>query len=150
MPEAILKSVAKMAMTANFLRETNEGELAHNPLSACFVKNSDLYTWLRYMVNRTALVMAAFVKATEKWGGSLKGNETAYNIAMDTDLSFFDHLKSSPELGKEFGAYMKSQASAFTGTSVDFLSRGFDWASLEEATVVDVSLGFVARSGCIC
>ena len=139
-PEATLRSVARMAMTANFLRETDEGNLAHNALSASFVENPNLSTWLSYMVDRTVPVMSAFAKATERWGDSVKGNETAYNIAMETDLSFFEHLKSRPDLSSAFDAYMKSQASVNSGTSVEFLLEGFDWASLGEATVVDVSL----------
>lgn len=142
-PEATLRSVARMAMTANFLGETTEGHLSHNSLSAALVEDPNLLTWLSYMVNRTVPCMAAFVQATEKWPNSTKGNETAYNIAMKTELPFFDHLKSSPELGAEFGAYMKSQASVHSGASVNHLLHGFDWQALGKAKVVDVSIIYI-------
>ncbi|KAL9618842.1 MAG: hypothetical protein Q9160_006501 [Pyrenula sp. 1 TL-2023] len=140
-PEKTFKSVIRLAMTANFFRETEDRQLAHTTLSASFVTNPDLNTWLRYMVIRLWPVRLQFANTTKKWGGSLKTNETAYNYTWGTDLSFFDHLKANPELDQEFATYMKSQAAASRGTSVDFLLQGFDWASLGEATVVDVGGG---------
>lgn len=137
--ESTLRSVARMAMTANFLRETKDRRLAHNSLSAVFVEDASLATWLSYMLNRSVPCMRGFAQATEKWPDSTKGNETAYNVAMNTDLSFFDHLKANPDLSVEFGKYMKSQSTVHAGASVDHLLKGLDWAALGEAKVVDVS-----------
>lgn len=136
--ESTLRSVARMAMTANFLRETKDRRLAHNSLSAVFVEDASLATWLSYMLNRSVPCMRGFAQATEKWPDSTKGNETAYNVAMNTDLSFFDHLKANPDLSVEFGKYMKSQSTVHAGASVDHLLKGLDWAALGEAKVVDV------------
>lgn len=137
--ESTIRSVARMAMTANFLYETDDGKLTHNTLSAMFVEDANLATWLSYMLNRSIPCMRRFAQATEKWQDSIRGNETAYNIAMNTDLSFFDHLKANPDLSAEFGRYMKSQSTVNVGASVDHLLKGLDWASLGEAKVVDVS-----------
>ncbi|KAI9707017.1 MAG: hypothetical protein M1820_004605 [Bogoriella megaspora] len=136
--ESTIRSVARMAMTANFLSETPNGELAHNSLSAVFVEDPNLKTWLSYLVNRSVPCMRTYLEATEKWPDSIKGNETAYNIAMKTDLSFFDHLKTNPDLSSEFGRYMKSQSTVHAGASVDHLVTAFDWAALGKAKVVDV------------
>ena len=136
--ESTLRSVARMAMTANFLCETKDGRLAHNELSAVFVKDDSMATWLSYSLHRSVPNMRAFTQATEKWPNSTKGNETAHNLTMKTNLSFFDHLKANPDLGADFGKYMNSQSTAHRGASVDYLLKGLDWAALGEAQIVDV------------
>jgi 6-hydroxytryprostatin B O-methyltransferase len=136
-PERLLRSVARMSMTTGFFRETAEGKIAHTSLSASVVANPDIYNWIMYMATRTVPTMSKFVEATELWGETTKKNQTAYSLAMKTDLSLFEHLSSQRELAEEFSAYMKSQASS-SGTSVAFLLQGFDWASLGNAVVVDV------------
>lgn len=136
--ESTLRSVARMAMTVNFLSETKDGKLAHSALSAVFVEDANMATWLSYLLNRSVPCMRAFTQATERWPGPAKSNETAYNLAMNTDLSFFDHLRANPDLSAEFGKYMKSQSTVHAGASVDHLLQGLDWAALGEAKVVDV------------
>ncbi|KAL9094496.1 MAG: hypothetical protein Q9165_003346 [Trypethelium subeluteriae] len=136
--EPTLRSVARMAMTTNLLCETKDGRLAHNALSVVFAEDANLSSWLSHMVNRSVPCMRNFSQASIKWPESTKGNETAYNLAMNTNLSFFDHLKAEPELSAEFGKYMKSQSIAHTGTSVQHLLKGLDWSALGKAKVVDV------------
>lgn len=89
------------------------------------------------MTNMSAPTAAKMVEATETWGITDARNETAYNITMATDLPFFDHISTSPELNKQFAGYMKTVI-ASEGISTKHLIRGFDWAALGEATVVDV------------
>lgn len=139
-PESTLRSVARMAMTTGFLCETPDGHLSHNDLSVSFVANIHLRTQLNHMFNATIPVMAGLVQATEKWGDTRAPNETAYNIANDTDLPFFAHLEARPELQKGFEDYMKSRAVSHTGSSAHYLLDAFDWEALGNATVVDVSL----------
>lgn len=137
--ESTIRSVARMAMTANFLWETKDGRLAHNSVSAVFVEDASMNTWLSYLLHRSVPCMRAFTQATERWPNPTKGNETAYNLTMNTELPFFDHLKANTNLSAEFGKYMKSQSTVHPGASVDHLLKGLDWAALGEAKVVDVS-----------
>ena len=136
--ESTLRSVARMAMTANFLCETKDGRLAHNALSAVFVEDDSMATWLSYSLHHAVPFMRAFTQATEKWPNPTKANETAYNLTMDTNLPFFDYLKTNPDFSVEFAKYMTSQSTAHRGASVDYLLKGLDWATLGEAKVVDV------------
>lgn len=138
-PESTLRSVARMAMTANFLCETKDGRLAHSSLSTAFVEDTSMATWLSYLLHRSVPCMRVFTQATERWPNPTKGNETAYNLTMNTKLSFFDHLKTNPDLSAEFGEYMKSQSTVNRGASVEHLLQGLDWVALGEAKVVDVS-----------
>jgi len=134
-----LRAVARMAMTANLLSETKDGRLAHNALSAVFIEDEDLAAWLSYLINMSIPCMRAFPEATQKWDDSTKRNETSYNIAMGTGLSFFEHLATDPDRSAEFGKYMKSQSTVHAGVNAGHLVIGYDWAKLGEAKVVDVS-----------
>ena len=75
--ESTLRSVARMAMTTSFLRETKDGKLAHNSLSAVFVEDVNMATCMSYMLTRSVPCIRAFPPASERWPLSTKGNETA-------------------------------------------------------------------------
>ncbi|KAK2010039.1 S-adenosyl-L-methionine-dependent methyltransferase [Colletotrichum eremochloae] len=142
-PEARLKAVARMVMTIGFLAEAPDGSsLKHSALSSNFVENEHMRIQLRHLVEKTVPLMGAFTRATELWGDTKAPNQTAYNLAFDTELPFFEHLKARKDLSDEFDSYMKSQAVAHSGARVDHVLRGFDWATLKaEAVVVDVGGG---------
>lgn len=141
-PETTLRSAIRMVMTMGVLREITNGRVSHNTLSAPFVENPHLKVSMLHMVNQTIPLMGGMIRATEKYGGSHEMNETAYNVAMNTDKPFFEHLKAHPELESEFDSYMQSQALVYPSTSVENLLRGFDWDSLPGgAVVVDVGGG---------
>ncbi|RSL69095.1 hypothetical protein CEP53_002351 [Fusarium sp. AF-6] len=137
-PISTLRSVARMAMTAGLLCEDRDGLLSHNALSASFVENPHMRVQLLHMFNQTVPIMEKLAQATEKWGNTTAKNETAYNLVHDTDLTFFEHLKSRPDLNEGFDAFMKSRAVSHTGSNVEHLLEAFDWKALGEAKVVDV------------
>ncbi|KAM0234757.1 hypothetical protein ACHAPO_006121 [Fusarium lateritium] len=137
-PESLLKSVARMAMTSNILAEPTTGQVAHTANSAMFLKFPNTRDWASYMFTASIPTAAAMVEATEKWPGSVKKTETAYNVAFGHDLPFFDHLSQSPVLTKQFSGYMRSVTDG-QGMDLSHLVKGFDWASLpENALIVDV------------
>ncbi|ROV95628.1 hypothetical protein VSDG_05335 [Cytospora chrysosperma] len=137
-PVSTLRSVARMAMTAGLLCETRDGYLSHNLLSASFVQDAHMRTQLLHMINQTVPIMAGLAEATEKWGDTRALNETAYNVVHHTDLPFFQHLKTRPDLGRGFDDFMRSRAVSHTGSKAEYLLEAFDWRSLGDATVVDV------------
>ncbi|KAK3307257.1 O-methyltransferase-domain-containing protein [Chaetomium strumarium] len=141
-PEGTLRAVTRMVMTMGFLCETPGGDVSHNALSAPFVENDHLMTWMLHMVNHTVPFMRGFVEATERWGGSERTDETAFNVAFGTDLAYFPYLKSRPDLEREFDSYMQSQSQVSGGAKVEHLLNGFEWGSLRDgALVVDVGGG---------
>lgn len=147
-PISTLRSVARMVMTAGLLCETDDGKLSHNLLSKQFAEDNNMMVQLLHLVDYTVPVMAGFAKATEKWGDTTALNETAYSLVNQTDLSFFGHLKSRPELNRRFDNYMKSRAVSHLGSRAEYLLEAFDWESLGAATVVDVSaISWPFRSG---
>ncbi|QPC72284.1 hypothetical protein HYE68_003036 [Fusarium pseudograminearum] len=146
-PLSTLQSVARMAMTAGFLCETKDGRLSHNELSCHFATDVHMRTQLLYMFNQTVPVMAALKDATQRWGSTSATNETAYNIVYNTDLPFFQYLKTRNDLNEGFHAYMKSRAVSHTGSNVEHLLGAFDWNNLGQATVVDI--GGSSGSTCV-
>jgi 6-hydroxytryprostatin B O-methyltransferase len=126
-----------MAILSNFLREPKPNELAHSNVSALLVTNPGLLDWALFMAEATATGAAKLVEATEKWGTTDSKTQTAFNLARNTELSFFDYLAQTPELRKKFAMYMKN-VTASEGTKIEHLVNGYNWASLGEAIVVDV------------
>lgn len=90
------------------------------------------------MTDLSMPVAAKLADATKKFGNTSQKNETAYNIAMNTDLPLFDFVKKSPELTKQFAGYMKNVQTS-SGTDIKHLLNVFDWESLGDSFVVDVS-----------
>lgn len=139
-PETQLRSVARMAIATNFLREIDgKDELAHNSVSAAFVRNPSLADWALFVSQFSMPVACSFADATEKWGSTERKDETAVNLALKTDLPLFNYIKQSPEVTRQFAGYMKSVQQS-DGMSIRHLANSYDWAALGDATVVDVSV----------
>lgn len=134
-----LKTVMRMAMTSNLFFESEPEKVSHSATSALLVTNSGLHDWAVFMTETTAPSAFKLVEATEKWPEAIRKNETAYNIAFDTDLAFFEHLNTDPQKIKEFAGYMKHVQQS-EGTSLRHLVQGFNWAALGKGKVVDVSI----------
>ncbi|RGP66070.1 6-hydroxytryprostatin b o-methyltransferase [Fusarium sporotrichioides] len=134
-PESLLKSVARMAMTSNILAEPTMGQVVHTANSAMFLKFPNTRDWASYMFTASIPTAAAMVQATEKWPGSVKKTETAYNVAFGHDLPFFDHLSQSPVLTKQFSGYMRSVTDG-QGMDLSHLVEGFDWTGLPDNSIV--------------
>ena len=129
-----------MAMTGNFLSQPNLESVAHNSNSRLFVTDPGFMGWLDFMMQYSMPAAAAFAEATEKWGSTVEKDQTAFNVAAQTDVPFFDYFAKSSELSSQFASYMRS-VQASSGTSLRHLLTGYDWAKLDEgAVVVDVSV----------
>lgn len=137
-PIDVLKSVVRMAVCAHFFDEPKPGQVAHSRLSAHFAKSAPLQDWAEFLADATIPMAIRFADATQKWGVTKNKTETAFNIAMDTELAFFDYLNETPDFRKRFAGYMKC-VTATQGTAIEHLIEGFDWASVGNGLVVDVS-----------
>ena len=127
-----------MAITAAFLHSPFPDHLAHTRLSAAFAADPSLRDWLLYLASASAPTALKLSEATERWGETKKPEETAYSLAMGTELSFFGHLKADSRREKEFAGYMAAVGKS-KGVSLEHLVKGYDWTSLSGgAVVVDV------------
>ena len=129
-----------MAMTSNFLSQPSLESVAHNSISRLFVTDPGFMDWLDFMTQWSMPTAAAFADATEKWGSTVEKDQTAFNVAAQTDVPFFDYFAKSSELSSQFASYMRS-VQASSGTSLRHLLTGYDWAKVDDgAVVVDVSV----------
>ncbi|PCG99790.1 O-methyltransferase, family 2 [Penicillium occitanis (nom. inval.)] len=132
-----LKSVARMAMTGGILAEDESQRVKHSRISAQIVSEPALLDWALFITRYSAPTALAFARATERWGDSKDKNETAYNLAFNTPMAFFDHVSQSEEMTQHFAGYMRGQGRS-SGLAVEHLITGYDWARLGPAHVVDV------------
>lgn len=128
-----------MTITNNFLTQPNVENVTHNSNSLLFVTDPGFMGWLDFMMRYSMPTATAFAEATEKWESTAEKDQTAFNIAAQTDVSFFNYFAQSFELSNQFASYMRS-VQASSGTSLRHLLTGYDWANLDKgAVVIDVS-----------
>ncbi|PFH55089.1 hypothetical protein XA68_10775 [Ophiocordyceps unilateralis] len=138
-PAARLRSVVRMAMTSGLFTEAEAGRVAHNPLSLSLAKNESFRDWAHFMVQYGQPSAAALAEATARWGDSEAINETAQNVAFQTDLSYFETMQQREGAADEFARYMKAIQQS-SGLCLQQLVKGLDWSERfgERAHIVDV------------
>lgn len=124
-------------MTARLFYEPAPDRIAHTATSAWLATNQPLHDWALYICKEAVAVALNMVEATEKWPSSTETNQTAFNIALQTDLPFFAHLKTRPEHLRLYSEYQKAVAST-EGLDLQHLVHGYDWQALGKAQIVDV------------
>jgi hypothetical protein len=137
-PEHQLRQIARMAMTNGLFREPSPNMLAHTTLTAHLATNPVYFETTLFQTETTTSIAGKMTEMTRKYGGSEMPNETAHNIAMETDLPFFRYLSVNPTVGARLQQAMKFVAGA-EETHTAHLVEMFDWAGLGKAEVVDVS-----------
>lgn len=137
--EDCLKRILRHAMTNRLFCEPEAGFVAHNAVSALLLRSQTLTDWVGYTTEETYPASAKLVEATKKFGRSQKPNESAYNIAFDTDEPMFAYLQKFPEREARFANTM-SEMTTTEGYGLHHLVNGYPWEELGEAVVVDVSV----------
>ncbi|KUI72390.1 6-hydroxytryprostatin B O-methyltransferase [Cytospora mali] len=137
-PETRLKSIVRMAMTSALFREPEPNRVGHSATSALLARDADVHSWASYLSTRSAPTALSMTAAHDKYTpASVAKNETAYNVAFDTDLPFFDHLSLDPANTAEFAGYMRNVTTS-EGVDVKHLVNGYPWADLGAGLIVDV------------
>ncbi|KAB8207674.1 hypothetical protein BDV34DRAFT_234095 [Aspergillus parasiticus] len=136
-PQRNLRSVVRMAMTNGLFLESPPQHVAHSATSALLRNDADFHDWAVTMSDLSFPTAFAMVEAHERWPNSVEGNQTAYNIAVDSELPFFNHLAEQANRKRQFAGFMRSMARS-QGTDAEKLAEGWDWAALGQACVVDV------------
>ncbi|KFY76985.1 hypothetical protein V499_03505 [Pseudogymnoascus sp. VKM F-103] len=139
-PEQRLKSIIRMVLTNSLFREQPNGKhVGHSATSALLARNEDVYAYATYMCAKSAPTAIHMAEAQKRWGAdSTRTYETAYNVAFDTDLPFFDHLSRDKEKMGEFARYMRNVRSS-EGVDFKHLVAGYQWSDIcDNGTVVDV------------
>lgn len=137
-PDHQLRHVVRMLITSGFFAEPSPESMAHSQLSAKFVAGSLYLDANHFLTEITAATTYRMAEMTAQYQGSEKPNETAFNIALQTDLSFFGYLSQNPAVAAELAAGMKVLGGK-DGTHTRHLISGFGWQKLGKAKIIDVS-----------
>ena len=130
-----------MAITTSLFREQQDGRhVSHSAVSALLARDSDVYAYATYMCAKSAPMAMHMAAADKRWGPASKRTyETAYNMAFDTDLPFFEHISRDDAKMSEFAKYMRNVRSS-EGVDIQHLVNGFSWQEIPNGGVlVDVS-----------
>jgi len=137
-PEYQLRKICRMAMTSGLFRELDNNTLAHTAISRGLRHGSPFLDAMMFLTETASVTASKMVDMTVRYGSSSAQNNTAFNVAFDTDLPFYAYLSQNPTVGAQLAGSMK-----FFGVGGELhlkhLVNGYDWAGLGEATVVDVS-----------
>jgi hypothetical protein len=137
-PITQLKSVVRMASTSGFLAEPQAGTVSHSAVSSLLAKDQSFLDWAVWLTEYSVPTALKTVEATKKWGETQAKDQTAFSLAMEKQLPFFDYLREEPGMAKMFSSYMHNVAST-EGVSFTHLADGFDWKKLGPgSTIVDV------------
>ncbi|KAL8792400.1 MAG: hypothetical protein Q9195_005014 [Heterodermia aff. obscurata] len=143
-----VQRILRHAMTNNMFHEPCAGHVAHTGLSSILVRQPASKAWILHSLEDVPT--AKVIQAMEKWGDSMETTETASQLQFDYLAShpggtWWSVMENDGEGSKKgyrmqrFGEGMSWVSGGLT-SKYDYLLQGFDWGSLGEATVVDVSL----------
>lgn len=138
-PEAQLRQVLRYAMTCRLFTEPTPGSVAHTAVSRLLRDSPPVIDYVGHCTEFSSVVVGKLAKATERFKGSEEPSETAFNIAYDTPLPMFPWMGQHPETAQRFKRLMMSMT-ASEKYSPRYLAECYDWRSLGDGTVVDVSV----------
>lgn len=129
-PASRWMSVALMATTTNSLRSPGPGRIAHGPMSMRFVEQPSHVNWARYLTTYSTPTAQSYTEATRRLDDPKLSNETTFNAASGTDLSFLSSCDTSE------------------GLALKYTLEGFELDKLGRANMVDVSSSYDMTVSC--
>ena len=150
LPEDRVRRFIRQAMTNHIFTEPRPGFVAHTASSAAAIKIPAIKTLIEFFSEECCTASLKTVDAMKKWGASEEPARSGYGVAMglnpDDDKDCVFRFAQEDGEGENKGFRLKRIGEAMealkeTGTyRVEHVQRGFDWAGLGNATVVDVSV----------
>ncbi|KAL8722514.1 MAG: hypothetical protein Q9225_001030 [Loekoesia sp. 1 TL-2023] len=130
--ESTVRRILRHAISYRIFCEPRKGFIAHTGASKYLAKNYDMRQWLEMV-------------SEEMWPAATKG----FNIAHSTERISFDDMAIDPRREERYAAAMEWFGRS-PGLELIHIVRGFDWASLGQATVVDVGGSYGSLSIALC
>ncbi|KAL4750283.1 hypothetical protein BDW72DRAFT_204039 [Aspergillus terricola var. indicus] len=122
-PETQLSRIIRMTATAGFLHEPDPGHVAHSVLSAPFVTKPSYLDAVMFLAGTIAPSALQMPTATQRFGLSLRPNETAYNIALNNPATFASTSEQRPKLQRQWPAFLQYGTNDTDDRVTDLLSR---------------------------
>ena len=150
LPEERVRRFIRQAMTNHIFTESRPGFVAHTATSAAPIKFPLLKPYIGFQSEECCLASLKVIEAMQKYGASEEPAKSGYGVAMglnpnDDKDCVFRFVQEDGE-GEAKGFRLKRIGEAmecmkgYGPYHVRHVQRGFDWASLGTATIVDVSL----------
>lgn len=136
-PETQLRRIVRMTATAGFLHEPYPMHVAHSALSAPFVTRPSYLDAVMFLSETAAPAAMHMAAATQRFGQSQRPHESAYNVALNTSITFVNMCEQRSKLQRQWPAYLRHAMGGVELSVTDVLTC-FDWPSLGSATVVEV------------
>ncbi|KAL4931567.1 uncharacterized protein BDV17DRAFT_239850 [Aspergillus undulatus] len=122
-PESHLSRIIRMTATAGFLQEPQPGQVAHSALSAPFVSKPSYLDAAMFLAGTIAPAALQMPVATQRFGPTLRPNETAYNLAFNNAATFASTCEQRPKLQRQWPAFLRYATKSTDDRVTDLLSR---------------------------
>jgi hypothetical protein len=137
-PVVQLSRIIRLTATAGFLDEPQHGVCRHTALSAPFVANPlflDAAMFLAEIVGPAALQMTSATQKRANTSPSLRSDESAYNLALNSRQSFHVAREEQPRVGRQWSAYLHYAVGlAAGGAAIDEFAR-LNWDGISSSNV---------------
>jgi 6-hydroxytryprostatin B O-methyltransferase len=139
--EPHLKSVCRMMMTTGVFCEPHSDRIAHTSTSSLLATDPDFAAWARCVSTIKYEASSALAISSASCFGNQQPVISAFNVGSGNPVQFQALFRSGkdPKLSREFGGFLKATQKIYANDPVHVLN-GFDWNSIGQATVVDVSV----------
>ena len=122
-------------MCVHIFHQPKPNDVAHTRLSHKLATHKGIDGYLTMGQDYLHRSCYHIADALVKWGSVEDNHRTGFNIAMGTDRAIFEYVEEH----KEVQNIMSESMEYMSSYKKDGLISGFDWESLGDATVVDVS-----------
>ncbi|KAL4935852.1 hypothetical protein BDV06DRAFT_233903 [Aspergillus oleicola] len=144
-PESHLSRMVRMTATAGFLQEPQPGQVAHSALSAPFVTKPSYLDAVMFLAGTVAPAALQMPAATQRFGPSLRPNETAYNLAFNNPATLASTCEQQPKLQRQWPAFLRYGTINTEDRVTDLLSR-LDHFRRGNISIVEVSARSIDRA----
>jgi hypothetical protein len=138
--ERTLTRILRHTMTNNVFVEDAPGHVSHTSYSLLLATPGNS---IRGMVGHRSEIMlpiiSKLVEAHDRYGTSDESSHhTGFQVAFNTEERALDWVASDPVASVRFAESMKTAASSGP-FNTQYIAQSFDWDSLKDGVVVDVS-----------
>jgi 6-hydroxytryprostatin B O-methyltransferase len=126
--------IRNAAVCSNYLRETENGEVAHSPNSAIWQLDPMMANGMEVMLNH--LPSSSFQLGEVCTRDPTDEQERVDGFSLARGAPLFEYLETNPDQGRRFAAHMRAQAAQ---SGDEAIQECYDWDSIKGKTLVDVS-----------
>ncbi|KAI9801588.1 MAG: hypothetical protein M1825_003267 [Sarcosagium campestre] len=135
-----LERILRLLFVRKIFVESRPGYVAHSAVSAHLAKNKELAAFLGHCTGEAFPAASKLTEAIRQYPHTEEPNQTGFNLALGTPDPLFTFLSKNAARFDRFNLGMAGISQA-GGRSAKQVVEGYDWASLGQATVVDVGGG---------